>query len=340
MADRFRITQAWAQRFKAEGISIPRLLHCAGLPPNFFEQENIFVTTSKLFAIWKSVEELSSDPGFGLKLGEEIKFEKSHPVSIAGVCSRTFGDALERLARYKQLTCPEEIRVNREDLEASVEFYFNETEEAQPNIMVDLGLSWILFVAKRGSEGHITPCRLELTRPVLNREMLENHFGCQVHFRAARNALVFHSSDLDLPFVTSNEEFVDILGMHLDNELEVNKSSVNLIQKIKLAMKRSLAGKRPALLDVAHELGMSSRTLQRRLTDAGNSFKQILEETRREQSHYYLKQSSMELTEIAFLLGFVDASSFCRAFQGWEGTSPTAWRNQHPESFQSAKSVR
>src|ERR1044071_7574030 len=162
---------------------------------------------------------MSPDPGLGLKLGTELRFERSHPVSIAGVCSRSFGDALQRLARYIQLTCPEEIRVHRKASEASVEFFFIEAREAQPDIMVDVGLSWILNVARRGSDGEIIPLRLELTRAAKNRALLKRHFGCRVRFNADRNALVFRSSELDRPFVTHNEELVNVIGTHLDSEL-------------------------------------------------------------------------------------------------------------------------
>ena len=332
MADRFRITKAWAQRFAAEKISVPMLLRRAGLPPHLFEQEKIYVTTAEVFAIWRTVAEMSSDPGFGLKLGTEIRFERSHPVSIAGVCSRTFGDALQRIARYKQLTCPEEIRVHRKAEETSVEFFFIEAKEAQPDIMVDLGLSWILCVARRGSDGEIKPLRLELTRPVKHRGLLEKHFGCRVRFDADRDALVFRSSDLDLPFVTQNEELLTIIGTHLDSELKAGNANVNVGQQVKDTLKRSLAGKRPTLQDVAQELGMSARTLQRRLTDAGLTFQQLLEETRRELARHYLKQRTVELPEVAFLLGFEDANSFFRAFQVWEGTSPTEWRERNRAS--------
>ena len=156
---------------------MPALLRRAGLPASLFQQEKIYITTAELFALWRSVAEMSPDPGFGLKLGTELRFERSHPVSIAGVCSRSFGDALQRLARYKQLTCPEEIRVHKKAQEASVEIFFIEAKEAQPDIMVDLGLSWILCVGRRGSDGEITPRRLELTRPVKHRTLLERHFG-------------------------------------------------------------------------------------------------------------------------------------------------------------------
>src|SRR5436190_17976662 len=265
MTDRFRITKAWAQRFAEEKIAVSTLLRRAGLPASLFQQEKIYITTAELFALWRSVAEMSPDPGFGLKLGAELRFERSHPVSIAGVCSRTFGDALQRLARYKQLTCPEEIRILRKAQETSVEFFFIEAEEAQPEIMVDIGLSWILNVGRRGTDGEINPLRLELTRSVKHRALLERHFGCRVRFKADRNALVFCSSDLDLPFVTHNEELVTMIRTQLDSELKAGNAALNIGQQVKDTLKRSLAGKRPTLQDVSQELGLSTRTLQRRL---------------------------------------------------------------------------
>jgi AraC-like DNA-binding protein len=168
-----------------------------------------------------------------------------------------------------------------------------------------------------------------LIRAAKHREVLERHFGCRVRFKANRNALVFRSSDLDLPFVTHNEELVTVIGAQLDSELEAREVILNVGEQVKDTLRRSLAGKRPTLPDVAQELGLSARTLQRRLTDAGITFQQVVEETRRELARHYLKQTAVELNETAFLLGFEDANSFFRAFQAWEGTSPNEWRTRH-----------
>lgn len=328
MSDRFQITRAWAERFVQEKIGVPALLRRAGLPATLFQQEKIYITTAELFALWRTVAEMIPDPDFGLKLGTELRFERSHPVAIAGVCSRSFGDALQRLARYKQLTCPEEIRVHGKENETSVEFFFIEAKEPQPDIMIDIGLSWILNVGRRGTDGEITPLRLELTRPAKHRALLERHFGCRVRFKADRNALVFRGSDLDIPFVTHNEELLSILGPRLDSELKSRNASNSVSEQVKQTLRQLLAGKRPILQDVAQELGLGTRTLQRRLTDAGLTFQQLVEETRRELARHYLKQRTVELNEAAFLLGFEDANSFFRAFQVWEGTSPTEWRTR------------
>src|SRR5204862_371482 len=91
-----------------------------------FADGRIYYRTDELFALWRRVGEMSSDPGIGLKLGAETRLTRSHPAAIAVICSRTFGDALLRLGRYKQLTCPEEIRVHRKAQETSVEFFYVE----------------------------------------------------------------------------------------------------------------------------------------------------------------------------------------------------------------------
>ncbi len=218
--------------------------------------------------------------------------------------------------------------MHRKARETSVEFFFIETKEAQPDIMVDVGLSWILNVGRRGTDDGIAPLRLELTRPAKHRALLESHFGCRVRFKADRNALVFRSSDLDRPFVTHNEELLAVIGKHVESELKERNASVHVSEQVKAVIRRSLAGKRPTLQGVAGELGMGARTLQRRLTDAGITFQKLVEDTRRELARHYLKQISVELNEVAFLLGFEDANSFFRAFQTWEGTSPSEWRTQ------------
>lgn len=329
MPDRLRISNTWGKRFADQKIALPALLRRAGLPVGLFEQDKVYLTTPQLFALWRSVGELSPDPAIGLKLGSETRLARSHPAGIAVLCSRTFEDALQRLARYKQLTCPEEIRIEQGAQEASVEFFYVEASEPQPDLLVDMVLSWILSVGRHGTDGRINPLRVELARPVKHRALLENHFGCPLRFKSGRNALIFRSSDLDIPFVTHNEEMLAAIGTHIESELTTQNSNSTVGDQVRLTLSRSMAGKRPTLEDVAKELGIGTRTLQRRLTDAGLTFQRLVEDTRRELARHYLRQRSVELNEAAFLLGFEDANSFFRAFQMWEGTSPGEWREEH-----------
>lgn len=143
---------------------------------------------------------------------------------------------------------------------------------------------------------------------------------------------MIRESDLDLPFVTHNEDLLAVVGAQLEAELNERNANADLGEQVKRALKRSLAGRRPTLPQVARELGTSARTLQRRLTDARLTFQRLVEDTRRELARHYLKYSAVELNEAAFLLGYEDANSFFRAFHVWEGTTPGEWRARHRAS--------
>jgi AraC-like DNA-binding protein len=233
---------------------------------------------------------------------------------LTAVCSRSYRDALKRIGLSKQLTCPEEIRVRTKGDETTVEFVFLQAENREPDVLVDVCLAWVLFIGQRGTDSQITPLRLELMRPQQNRELLENHFGCRVTFNAERNAIVFPTPDVNRQFVTYNEELLKILGAQLDSEIEARRAASNIEAQVRHTLQRSLAGRRPSLRDVAQQLHLSARTLQRRLTDEGLTFKKVVEDTRRELARQYLGQNTVELSEAAFLLGYEDANSFFRAF--------------------------
>jgi AraC-like DNA-binding protein len=331
MNDRFRVSTSLAERLRSHGIAPAAVLLRSGLPPGFFQQEKIYLSTAQLFAFWRAVGESSPDPVIGLKLGAEQRLEHYNPTAIATVCSRTFRDAVQRIARYKQLTCPEEIRIHLTTDEAAVEFVFIAADQHAPDVLVDMCLSWMLAIGRRVTDGQIAPRRVELMRPAQHADQLERHFGCRVRFKATGDALILSRQDFERTFVTHNQELLSTIGAHLEAELRALDATDDVHGQVKRALKRSMAGKRPALQLVAQELGMSERTLQRRLTVAGSSFQRIAEDARRELAHHYLRRSAIDVHEIAYLLGYEDANSFFRAFHQWEGAAPGEWRARHED---------
>jgi AraC-like DNA-binding protein len=329
MSDRFRVSGLLAKQLEEQKLSLSTVLRRGGLPPGFFNQEKIFVTTEELFALWRAIAETSGDPAIGLKLGTETRVERYDPAAIAALHSQSFLDAVQRMARYKQLTCPEQIRIISRNGESAVEFAFLLAREAEPSVLVDLCLSWILNIGRNGTGQPIAPLRLELTRPARHRETLETHYRCRAKFKAARNALIFRTSDLERPFITHNADLLAMLRPQLEAELSARRSRQTVADQAKTALRGLLAGHRPSIHDLARQLNLSSRTLQRRLMNGGFTFQRLLEATRRESAHHYLAQSSLELNEIAYLLGYEDANSFFRAFHHWEGISPGQWRKSH-----------
>jgi AraC-like DNA-binding protein len=326
VSNRFRISNTVIRRFEDLGLSIQAVLRRAGLPLSLFEQDRVLLTTEELFALYRSLEAESGDPAFGLKVGTENRVERYDPTAIAALYARSFRDALQRMARYKQLTCPEEIRVTERGSECSVQFDWLLAEEEEPPTLIDLCFAWVVEIARRGSADAIRAKRVEFKRPEAQRRLYEKHFGCPVLFGARKNVLVFDRTDLERPFVTHNADLLAIVAPRLEAELAEQLAQQTFREQVKATLKKTLAGQRPELRLVARELRMSARTLQRRLSDERVTFQQLVAEARRELALHYLRHSTLELNETAYLLGYEDANSFFRAFQQWEGTSPGAWR--------------
>jgi AraC-like DNA-binding protein len=332
MTNRFRVSSALIRRLENVGLQPLAVLRQAGLPMGLFDQEKIFVTTEELFALYRGISEVSRDPAIGLKLATEERVERYDPVSIAALYAKTFRDALQRLARYKQLTCPEEIRIAERGDECALQFRWLLAEEKEPDFLIDVCFAWIVVIGRRGTGRLVNPKRVELQRPEAHRKMYEQHFQCPVKFGARQNVLVFDKADVDRPFVTHNPDLLAIVAPQLEAELTQKLAEKSLGEQVKGILKRLLAGQRPELETVAGELRMSTRTLQRRLTSEGATFQQLMEDARRELARHYLLNSSLELNETAYLLGYEDANSFFRAFHYWEGTSPGEWRTSHAKS--------
>jgi AraC-like DNA-binding protein len=334
MAGRFRVPGTLVRRIEELGLARAAVLRQARLPPTLFDQERILLDTEELFALYRAIEALSEDPSFGLKLGSEERVERYDPIAIAALYTRSAREALHRLARYKELTCPERIDVTEDGTEYRVQFVWLAARETEPALLVDLCFACVVAIMRRGTGRTIAPRRIELLRPPAHRSVYEAHFGCPVTFSAPRNAIVFDVRDVDQPFVTHNPDLLGMVAPQLEAELAAQTASRALGEQVKAILKRLLAGQRPGLQDVARELRLSTRTLQRRLAAETATFQQLLEQARRELARHYLLHSSLELNETAYLLGYEDVNSFFRAFHDWEGHPPGEWRTLQRQSEQ------
>jgi AraC-like DNA-binding protein len=303
-------------------------LRRAGLPQGYADQARVLLTTDELFALWRAVGEVGTNPAIGLQLGTENKTERFNPVSLAALSSENFGAAVEKMARYKQLTCPEEIAQEKDDDEWRIEFRWLLAEEVEPPILIECCFAWVLSVARHGTGTRLSPLRVEFTQPRAYTKTIERYFGCPVVCGTARNAIVFRASDAQRPFVTRNAELLAMLAPQFEEELKQQNSDENFVDRVRNAVQQKLTGRRPTIEEIADGLHVSGRTLQRRLQDEGSSFQRVLDEARHHLARHYLHNSVLELNEAAYLLGYEDANSFVRAFRTWEGIPPARWREQ------------
>jgi AraC-like DNA-binding protein len=324
--DRIRITHTIYERFKALGIPPSAILRQAGLPPALFQQKRVFVTTAQWFALWQALEPYIDDPGFGLKLTNLIQHEPYEPLSITALSAPSFYGALSKVARYKRLFSAEDICMREQGNVWSVEVLWLATADPVPPLLLDAVFSHIISLGQRGTGRDLRPDRVLFQREAAHRSMYEAYFQCPVEFGADRDALLLSHEAMMQPFLSANPDLLDLLEPQLEAALRERDSQPGFIEQVKRLIRSRIAGQPPTIQEIARELLMSTRTLQRRLSEEDVQFQQLLDVVRHEMAKEYLRASLLELGEIAFLLGYREASSFHRAFQHWEGRSPGQWR--------------
>ena len=152
------------------------------------------------------------------------------------------------------------------------------------------------------------------------------HFGCPVHFESGRDALLISEESLSVPNKLGDETIAKFFDQHLEQELARLADTGTLQKRVRLAVAKMLSEGVPTLSLVASSLGMSARTLQRRLSDQEQSFQNLVDQARRELAQQLLRETDYSLAEVAFLTGFAEQSGFTRAFKRWSGKTPRSYR--------------
>lgn len=309
------------------GVDLDELAKRSGLAPQDLRRPLSPQQADRLFIV---ALEMAPDPSAGIALGlQPMRAELFGVVGFAGMTSGTFGAGLKRIARYNALVsaCAIDI-LERPD---SCEYRVSHDGPLRPysRTRLDIQMGTLLSFGRTFTERQIVPMRLTLTeRPAYHARYLE-YFGCSALFEQPHDAIVFSRDDLDLPLVSANPHMAALFEEAAERDLRTRAGSrASSASAVRGALRQHLHVKVPSVEEVAHELNMSTRTLQRRLAEEGVRFTRLLDEARMELAQRYLLRGQASLTEIAHLLGFEEANSFFRFFKRWAGETPADFRRR------------
>jgi AraC-like DNA-binding protein len=320
VGDVVQLSPSLRQRLSRLGANVTHAAAAARVPANGE------VPTEQFFDFWDALG-ASSAPDVGLRLSKETELHEYDISSLAALHSPDIRTALSKIARYKRLCGPKDLVVELQGKEVAVYTTWLHSSRPTPPRLVDASLGSLLVLLQRGSGQPLAPKRVELARSRSDEAMLLRFFGCSLRFRAGRDALIFEEQLLATPFVTHNADLLQVLVPSLDAKLEPR----SLVDEVKRVVGRRMSGERPSVDKVARDLALSPRTLQRRLGELGVSYQQVLDDVRHHTALRLLRARELDISEIAFLLGFEELNSFTRAFRGWEGTTPNRWRDSMNE---------
>jgi AraC-like DNA-binding protein len=150
--------------------------------------------------------------------------------------------------------------------------------------------------------------------------------GAALRFGAPWNGFVFDAARLDTPLASGDPSLHSVLRQHAERLLAQLAPGDSLVERVRAQVLSTLKDGPAAAVDVAAQMGVTRRTLTRRLSQHGTSYTALLEDVRRQAATHYLNSTDHSVEDIAFLLGFSESSAFVRAFKRWNGVAPMAYR--------------
>lgn len=316
-----------AQSLLSYGCDPAPVLEEVGIDTGTLSDSNGRYPVAQLQQLWKRAVEVSGDPCFGLTTAELFQPAAISGLGFAWLASDTLRDAFGRLVRYSRFLNTA-VTVWLEETDGRVDLVLTGPEK-WPDLApaaIDMGMATFLRMCKMTAGENITPLQIHLQRPrPSNTERFERFFGAPIEYGAATNRLCFEQALVDAPLATPNPELARINDQTvIDYLARFDRASIAM--QVRAQIIERLPAGAPHQETIAESLHVSLRSLQRRLKDEETSFKELLEETRRELALHYIRESHRPIGEITYLLGFSEHSNFTRAFKRWTGRSPAKFR--------------
>lgn len=270
----------------------------------------------------------TGDPDLPLKVGEAIKPRHYGVLGYVAMSCATLGEAVERLQKYERLVGEiSSSRLERRGDRARLLWRSPHADNPPPALSQSSLAGWVTYARwLLGREDLVCAASFQFPAPARRAEY-ERIFRSAPRFGAGHAGLEFPASHLELPIVQADAELRRLMDARAEAELRELQAEPAWLLRLREALARNLSG-RVSLVEAARALAMSSRTLQRRLDEAGLGFQDVLDGVRRLHAERYLADPALSLTEIAFLLGYSEHSAFTRAFRRWTGRTPAQFRAQ------------
>lgn len=319
--------------FELHGVDTHRLLAELGVREAQLRDPGERLPSRLVDVLFKHAERQIADPAFGLRAAECWHPSNLGTMGYAWLSSGSLRAALKRMERYNRII-GDRIGYRVVEEPGGLRFIYDhgrgDAHFAWP--IADFSLSIIVDMCRTNFGAQLNPREVTLRRPKPHEaKPYQDLFRCPVVFEASTDSFLLDYADADIRLPSANRDlarqFDTILTEHL-----ARLAQDDLPTRCKAFLLGHLTSGVPSEAELARELGLSRRSLQRRLSEQGLSYKQLVDTTRHELALRYLDDPRKLMTEITFLLGFSEQSAFTRSFRRWQGESPSAYRQARRES--------
>lgn len=279
-----------------------------------------------LVAVLDLAEALSGDPAIGFRCGLNSGHVIYSDMGYTIMRCQNLQESYRVSARYERIV--QQHGVNSLEVrgdEAALTWRTYEDAPERLRLITDVAFS---IVARLGVFLRITH-GLAAKRMTLRhtdtryKDLYVQMFGCPIEYGADEDMVVFDKAFLDVPLPEANPKVLGLLTARLDRDLEALENPIQDAGMVAAYIDRILGTAPVSMKHVCEIMGLSERSLRRRLKESGTSFRAILENVRRERYELLMCQPDVSQVAIAGMLGYSEQSAFSRAYKKWHGASPT-----------------
>jgi AraC-like DNA-binding protein len=312
-------------------LPVGEALAAAGLEESSLEGPETRVPHAANNLLWGRLAACSGDPDFGLHFAERLTLDAFDVLGHLVVRSDTFGQGLARVVACSRIL-HDAGRIETERRGADLVIYpgcRGLTHEV-PRHISEFSAASVLVLGRiaTGVSMRARAVRFRHGAPASLPEHLRI-FGVTPTFDAPETEVVLDASVLDLRVLDAQPGLLTFLDAYARDVVARLPQGENLASQVERQIAAAMPRGVPEIEAIARQLGLSPRTLQRRLADEELSFQTLVDGVRRSYAERFLAEGRLSIGEIAFLVGFSDPSNFHRAFRRWTGKTPAAHREEH-----------
>lgn len=323
---------AAAQRL---GVERDSLMVTAGIPAAALDAKRWPI--DYITRLWHAAERCTGDPGLGLKTGVGVGPSSINVVGFALQSAATLRQSIALVQKYQSLISDGgRFQMLTGNTATWVVYHPRQGALAFSPHQIEAVLAAVVTFASRVMGLALRPRRVQFSHARLGPlKGYRDVFGCPVEFEQAFSGLQVDNTVLDKYLPQADTQLAKMHEQYTSAQLAALTESHMSAEDLRQWLAVHMGPQVPRRIQAAQALGVSERTLARRLQLYGQTFNGLLDEVRREMALQVMTDTDFALADIALSLGFADSSTFLRAFKRWTGMTPARWRKQHEDKSES-----
>jgi AraC-like DNA-binding protein len=315
-------------RLERAGVPVAPFLKRVGLTPELIADPEARLSVQSQVALLDEAAAALKDDCIGFTLARDFDPRDLGLLYYVMASSQTLGEALRRLARYSKITNEAVVFAYREANSLIVSLSYSGVPRHSDRHQIEFCMFAVVRICRLLTGRHIVPQHVMIAHHRSgDTHDMARFVGTKIQFGTGADEFALNVDTRELPLIHSDNRLNDMLLKYCELALAHRRDDLSQLRtKVENAISSLLPHGRVLVGDIAHPLGMSRRTLERKLSEEGLNFTEVIQQLRRDLAVRYLNERNLHVSKIAWLLGFREVSSFTHAFKRWTGKTPSQMR--------------